>query len=43
MKRLPDGRAIVLPLSDKTHGHGSHTLAILWKDELAKLLERSAH
>ena len=43
IKRLPDGRSIVLPLSDKTRGHGSHTLAALWKDELVKLLERSAH
>ena len=40
--RLPHGRAIVIPLSDKTRGHGSHTIAALWKDELAKLLKESA-
>ncbi len=38
IKRVPHGRAIVIPLSDKTRGHGSHTLAALWKEELFKLL-----
>ena len=42
IKRVPHGRAIVIPLSDKTRGHGSHTLAALWKDELAKLLNETA-
>src|SRR3954451_18983171 len=41
IKRVPKGRAIVIPLSDKTRGHGSHTIATLWKDELAKLLKES--
>jgi homoserine O-acetyltransferase/O-succinyltransferase len=27
IKRVPKGRAVVLPLSDKTRGHGSHTIA----------------
>jgi homoserine O-acetyltransferase len=43
IKRVPHGRAIVIPLSDKTRGHGSHTLAALWKDELLKLLKESEH
>jgi len=38
MKRVPKGRAIVIPLSEKTRGHGSHTIASLWKDQLIKLL-----
>ena len=38
IKRVPHGRAIVIPFSDKTRGHGSHTIAALWKDELVKLL-----
>ncbi len=38
IKRVPKGRAIVIPLSDKTRGHGSHTLAALWKDNLVTLL-----
>ena len=41
IKRVPHGRAIIIPFSDKTRGHGSHTLAALWKDELAKLLNGS--
>jgi homoserine O-acetyltransferase len=41
IKRVPRGRAVVMPLSDKTRGHGSHTLAALWKDELVKLLKNT--
>jgi homoserine O-acetyltransferase len=41
IKRLPRGRAIVIPLSDKTRGHGSHTIASLWKDQLVKLLHET--
>jgi homoserine O-acetyltransferase len=42
IKRVSHGRALVIPLSDKTRGHGSHTIAALWKDELVKLLGESA-
>jgi homoserine O-acetyltransferase/O-succinyltransferase len=41
IKRVPHGRAIVIPLSDKTRGHGSHTVAELWKDQLANLLKET--
>jgi homoserine O-acetyltransferase/O-succinyltransferase len=41
IKRVPNGRAIVIPFSDKTRGHGSHTLAALWKDQLADLLKET--
>jgi homoserine O-acetyltransferase/O-succinyltransferase len=41
IKRVPKGRAVIIPLSDKTRGHGSHTVAALWKDQLAKLLSES--
>jgi len=41
IKRVPHGQAIIIPFSDKTRGHGSHTLASLWKDELTKLLSNS--
>lgn len=40
-KRLKTTRFILLPASDKTRGHGSHTWAVLWQDELADLLKRS--
>jgi homoserine O-acetyltransferase/O-succinyltransferase len=43
IKRVPHGRAIVIPLSDKTRGHGSHTIAALWKEELSILLKESQH
>ena len=39
IKRVPNGRAIVIPLSDRTRGHGSHTIAALWKDQLVQLLK----
>ena len=42
IKRVPHGRAAVIPLSDKTRGHGSHTIAALWKDQLEALLQQSA-
>ncbi|PYJ39274.1 MAG: hypothetical protein DME84_02300 [Verrucomicrobia bacterium] len=41
IKRVPHGRAIVIPFSEKTRGHGSHTIAALWKDELVKLLQET--
>jgi homoserine O-acetyltransferase/O-succinyltransferase len=41
IKRVPHGRAIVIPFSDKTRGHGSHTLAALWKDQLVELLRET--
>jgi homoserine O-acetyltransferase len=41
IKRVPHGRAIVVPFSDKTRGHGSHTLAALWKDQLVDLLKET--
>jgi homoserine O-acetyltransferase len=41
IKRVRRGRAVVMPLTDKTRGHSSHTMAALWKDELVKLLKDS--
>jgi homoserine O-acetyltransferase len=41
IKRVANGRAVTLPLSDKTRGHGSHTLASLWQSELEALLKAS--
>ncbi|HET7535883.1 MAG TPA: alpha/beta fold hydrolase [Candidatus Didemnitutus sp.] len=41
--RVPHGRAVVIPFSDQTRGHGSHTIAALWKDELVRLLAESGH
>lgn len=41
IKRVPHGKAIVVPLSDKTRGHGTHTLAAVWKQNLVELLKQS--
>jgi homoserine O-acetyltransferase len=38
IKRVARGRAVVLPLSGETRGHGSHTVAVLWRGELVRLL-----
>src|SRR3989440_11163641 len=39
IKRVPHGRARVIPFSERTHGHGSHTYAGLWKHDLEELLQ----
>jgi homoserine O-acetyltransferase len=36
--RVPHGRAVVIPASEATHGHGTHTLAAVWKSYLVDLL-----
>jgi homoserine O-acetyltransferase len=41
IKDVAKGKAVVLPISDATRGHGSHTVAVLWKDLLKELLEIS--
>jgi homoserine O-acetyltransferase len=41
IKRVKRGQAIVIPASDQTRGHGTHTLARIWKKQLAGLLRRS--
>ena len=43
IRRVKHGRAIVIPLSDRTVGHGSHTKAVLWKKELEKFLRKTEH
>ena len=40
-KRLKTTRFVLIPTSKDTHGHGTHTWAALWKNELAALLKRS--
>jgi homoserine O-acetyltransferase/O-succinyltransferase len=43
IKRVPHGHAIIIPLSEQTRGHGSHTIANLWKEQLSILLKESEH
>jgi len=37
--RMPKGRFILLPISDATRGHGTHTVAAVWKDYLAEFMK----
>jgi homoserine O-acetyltransferase len=39
VKEIPHGRFVLIPISDQTHGHGTHTWAAVWKDYLAELLK----
>ena len=41
IKQVPSGRFVIIPLSDQTRGHGSHTIATLWKAQLEDLLRNS--
>ncbi|HEV2197275.1 MAG TPA: alpha/beta fold hydrolase [Candidatus Acidoferrum sp.] len=43
IKKVKNGRFVLLPISDETRGHGTHTRAAVWKGYLAELLEKSAH
>jgi homoserine O-acetyltransferase len=42
IKRVPKGKAIVIPLSPETVGHGTHTIAKVWEQYLVDLLQQSA-
>ncbi len=39
IKRVSRGRAVVIPLSEDTVGHGTHTKAVVWKQHLAAFLQ----
>lgn len=36
--RVAHGRAVVIPLGPETRGHGTHTIAMVWKQYLAELI-----
>jgi homoserine O-acetyltransferase/O-succinyltransferase len=42
IKRVRQGQFHLLPTTDQTRGHGTHTLAVVWKQYLQELLEESA-
>ena len=42
VKEIPNGRFVLIPTSENTHGHGTHTWAEIWKQYLAELLQKSA-
>jgi homoserine O-acetyltransferase len=41
IKRVKRGKAVVIPMSSETRGHGTHTVAKVWKQYLAELLKES--
>jgi homoserine O-acetyltransferase/O-succinyltransferase len=38
---MPHAKFILIPISDATHGHGTHTEAAVWKDYLVEFLEQT--
>jgi homoserine O-acetyltransferase len=41
IKRVKRGLYILIPISDKTRGHGTHSLPAIWQQHLARLLNES--
>jgi homoserine O-acetyltransferase len=41
VKRVPGGKAIMIPMTADTAGHGTHTLAKAWEQHLAALLQQT--
>jgi homoserine O-acetyltransferase len=41
IKHVRNGRFVLLPASDQTHGHGTHSWPAVWQQYLAQLLESS--
>jgi homoserine O-acetyltransferase len=41
VKRMPNARFILIPISDATRGHGTHTVAAVWKDYLAEFMQNT--
>ena len=41
IKRVPHGQFVLLPTSEQTYGHGTHTHAAVWQQYLKQLLDES--
>jgi homoserine O-acetyltransferase len=39
--RMPHARFILIPISDQTRGHGTHTAAAVWKNYLAEFMQQT--
>jgi homoserine O-acetyltransferase len=42
IKRVKKGKFVLIPASEKTHGHGTHTWAAIWQEYLKELLDKTA-
>jgi homoserine O-acetyltransferase len=41
IKKVPHGKFVLLPITEQTRGHGTHTLPAVWQAYLADLLKES--
>jgi homoserine O-acetyltransferase len=41
IQRVPKGKYVLLPITEETRGHGTHTHAAIWEKYLAELLQES--
>ncbi|PWT96279.1 MAG: hypothetical protein C5B55_00180 [Blastocatellia bacterium] len=41
IKRVKQGRFVLLPITEQTRGHGTHTIASIWQGYLKELLEQT--
>lgn len=41
VKRMPHARFVLIPISDQTRGHGTHTAAAVWKNYLAEFMQQT--
>jgi homoserine O-acetyltransferase len=42
IKRVKKGKFVLIPASEQTHGHGTHTWAAIWQEYLKELLDKTA-
>jgi homoserine O-acetyltransferase len=42
IKRVKKGKFVLIPASEQTHGHGTHTWAAIWQGYLKEMLEEGA-
>jgi homoserine O-acetyltransferase len=38
---MPRAKFVLLPMTDQTRGHGTHTVAAVWKDYLAEFMRET--
>lgn len=43
IKRVKQGKFVLLPITNQTHGHGTHSYPAIWQQHLGDLLTRSEH
>jgi homoserine O-acetyltransferase len=41
VKQMPNAKFILIPISDATRGHGTHTQAAVWKNQLIEFLQQT--